>query len=110
MKKVKYLFDCLEKLLYDHLPPMKKFKIREPGPQDDQYIYSLYVPESLDVLFYSKMECGNLRRAVKLSATEYNLVLEPDTNTRGHMHWFYFKVITYLPKGNLNKLILQELF
>ena len=47
------------------------------------------------------MECGNLRRAIKLSSTEYNLVLEPDVNTKGHMHWFYFKIITNLPKGNI---------
>lgn len=26
-------------------------------------------------------------------------MLEPDVNTKGHMHWFYFKVITKLPKG-----------
>lgn len=27
-----------------------------------------------------------------MSANEYNLFLRPDTNTRGHMQWFYFKI------------------
>jgi hypothetical protein len=94
------MFD-IEKLIYENLPVIKKFKVREPGPVDDLYSYSLFVPEKNDVLFYSKIECGNLRRAIKLSKTEYNLVLEPDTNTKGHMHWFYFKVITKLPKGKI---------
>lgn len=32
---------------------------------------------------------------------EYNLMLEPDINTKGHTNWFYFKVITKMPKGIL---------
>lgn len=33
---------------------------------------------------------------------EYNLSIEPDTNTRCHMHWFYFQLTTFLPKCNKN--------
>jgi hypothetical protein len=33
---------------------------------------------------------GNLRRAVQVSSHEYDLILRPDLNTRGHTQWFYF--------------------
>ena len=29
---------------------------------------------------------------------EYNLLLKVDTNTRGHTHWFYFKVLNWRPE------------
>lgn len=35
---------------------------------------------------------GNLRAAARVSAAEYELVIEPDTNTTGHTQWFYFRV------------------
>ena len=40
--------------------------------------------------FESRFESGNLRRAIQISATEYDLILRPDLNTRGHTQWFYF--------------------
>lgn len=30
--------------------------------------------------------------AIKINDIEYDLYMRPDTNTRGHSHWFYFKV------------------
>ena len=33
-------------------------------------------------------------------------MLEPDVNTKGHMHWFYFKIFTTLPKGIINPYLL----
>ncbi len=41
--------------------------------------------------FDSTFECGNLDRAVMVSEKEYDLYMRPDTNTRGHHQWFYFK-------------------
>ena len=38
------------------------------------------------------MESGNLRRAVQVYPHEYDLILSPDVNTRGHTQWFYFSV------------------
>jgi hypothetical protein len=35
----------LEKLLYENLPNLKKFKVREQGPVEDLYSYSLFIPE-----------------------------------------------------------------
>lgn len=48
--------------------------------------------------FDSMFESGNLDRVVMVSPHEYDLYMRPDTNTRGHHQWFYFKVTT---KSNL---------
>ncbi|KAI8469674.1 MAG: hypothetical protein J3K34DRAFT_368919 [Monoraphidium minutum] len=66
------------------------------GPSGRAYTPGLepwYAPESPDdttLVFESRFECGNLRRVVR--PYEYDLVLQPDINTRGHTQWFYFAV------------------
>ncbi|GAB5372866.1 hypothetical protein AAMO2058_001701100 [Amorphochlora amoebiformis] len=42
--------------------------------------------------FGSRFESGNLRRAIRIGPTEYNLILSPDSNTNGFTQWFYFQV------------------
>ena len=42
--------------------------------------------------FESRFESGNLRSAVQVGPREYELLLEPDTNTTGHTQWFFFRV------------------
>ena len=54
-----------------------------------------YLPTSelQDTLeFDSKFEGGNLDAAIKVSNTEYDLFMRADTNTKGHSHWFNFKI------------------
>ena len=49
--------------------------------------------ESGEILSFDSMfESGNLDRVVMVSPTEYDLYMRPDTNTRGHHQWFFFKV------------------
>ncbi len=56
--------------------------------------YTISVPQQDNILIFdSRFECGNLRRAVKVNNVEYNLWLENDVNTKGHTQWFYFKVL-----------------
>ena len=43
--------------------------------------------------FDSLFECGNLDRVVMVNPNEYDLYMRPDTNTRGHHQWFYFRTI-----------------
>jgi hypothetical protein len=45
------------------------------------------------LIFDSRFENGNLRKAAKVNNVEYNLWLENDLNTKGHTQWYYFKVI-----------------
>jgi hypothetical protein len=65
-------------------PGVEKGGVRqywEPvGPNDDTLI------------FESRFESGNLRRAIQIYPCEYDLILRPDINTRGHTQWYYFSV------------------
>ena len=45
------------------------------------------------LIFDSRFESGNLRKAAKVNNIEYNLWLENDLNTKGHTQWFFFKVV-----------------
>lgn len=45
------------------------------------------------LIFDSRFESGNLRKASKVNNIEYNLWLENDVNTKGHTQWYYFKVV-----------------
>lgn len=48
--------------------------------------------------FDSNFESGNLDSAYLANPQEYNLLLKVDTNSRGHSHWFYFKVLNWQPE------------
>ena len=50
-------------------------------------------PERAPLSFDSGFESGNLRRAVRVDENEYDLVMEVDSNTKGHTQWFYYKVL-----------------
>jgi len=65
----------------------------------------LTVPEteSVKVKFESRFENGNLWKAIKVSDTEYNLLLSYDFNTSGHTQWYYFQIQTELQKGMYTK-------
>ncbi len=43
------------------------------------------------------LPAGNLRAAVRTAPAEYELILEPDTNTLGHTQWFFFRVQGMVP-------------
>lgn len=47
-------------------------------------------PNSLS--FDSSFESGNLAQAIQVSDREYRLILNHDTQTKGHTQWFYFIV------------------
>lgn len=42
--------------------------------------------------FESRFESGNLRKVIRITDQEYNLILTPDVNTAKHHQWFYFSV------------------
>eukprot|EP00826_Nyctotherus_ovalis_P008165 TRINITY_DN12104_c0_g3_i6.p1 TRINITY_DN12104_c0_g3~~TRINITY_DN12104_c0_g3_i6.p1 ORF type:complete len:254 (+),score=54.23 TRINITY_DN12104_c0_g3_i6:213-974(+) len=52
----------------------------------------VWVEQRKILVFDSNFESGNLDRVSISSVNEYNLFLNPDTNTRGHCQWFYFAV------------------
>jgi len=61
---------------YENLPPFYKVK----GDKDQTLV------------FESRFESGNLRRAVKISDTEYDLHLKNDYGTNGYTQWYFFRV------------------
>lgn len=63
-------------------PPMKP-------PRED---YTLVIPSTGCLRFDSHFESGNLRKAVKMTEDEYQLLLDFDTETQGHTQWYYFSV------------------
>ena len=64
--------------------------------------YTLLRPTFPDGLeFSSKFENGNLKKAIRVSRLEYELLLAEDFNTQGHFHWFYFRTSSTLPVGSV---------
>mmetsp|Transcript_18489 Transcript_18489/g.28376 ORF Transcript_18489/g.28376 Transcript_18489/m.28376 type:complete len:189 (-) Transcript_18489:1427-1993(-) len=52
-----------------------------------------HMPETDDVLvFESRFESGNLKKAIQIDKFEYELVLKPDHNTKNYTQWFNFKI------------------
>ncbi|CAL1284820.1 unnamed protein product [Larinioides sclopetarius] len=42
--------------------------------------------------FEARFESGNLRKVFWKGGEEYDLILNPDINSKGHIQWFYFEV------------------
>ena len=62
---------------------------------NDQLLTPYYVPSFKNdhtLVFESRFESGNLRRAIQVYEFEYDLILKPDYNTRGFTQWYYFRV------------------
>lgn len=54
-----------------------------------------YLPQHSNdttLIFESRFESGNLRRAIQMLEFEYQLILRPDWNTLSHTQWFFFSV------------------
>lgn len=48
--------------------------------------------------FESRFESGNLRMAIRISDTEYDLILKNDINSGKSYQWFFFEVKVFLQK------------
>ena len=62
---------------------------------NDQFMTPYYQPSFKNdhtLVFESRFESGNLRRAIQVYEFEYDLILKPDYMTRGHTQWYYFRV------------------
>jgi len=74
--------------------------------------YVKQAPADTTLIFESRFECGNLRRAVQVAEFEYDLILKYDHGTTNYTQWYYFRVgntrkdVTY--KFNIINLIKPE--
>lgn len=57
---------------------------------DNEPYYKKSGDNDYTLCFESRIESGNLRRAIQVYEFEYDLILKPDTNTKSHNQWFYF--------------------
>ena len=63
-------------------------------PPEGEFL-PFYTPTSSNdytLIFESRFESGNLRRAIQVYEFEYDLILKPDYNTRGYTQWYYFRI------------------
>lgn len=51
------------------------------------------------IIFESRFESGNLDCAIRTRVNEYDLFLRIDSNTNGHVMWYYFRVQNRENKG-----------
>jgi len=69
------------------------------GPRLNRYYenlkpyYKLKNEKDETLIFESRFESANLRKAVKISDTEYDLYLKNDYGTNGYTQWYYFRVM-----------------
>eukprot|EP00397_Hematodinium_sp_SG-2012_P007112 GEMP01007154.1.p1 GENE.GEMP01007154.1~~GEMP01007154.1.p1 ORF type:complete len:735 (+),score=139.92 GEMP01007154.1:230-2434(+) len=82
------------RIVYDSVDPNPmRPDARVTGTVDKMPRY--YEPTDLHdttLVFESRFEAGNLRRAVQVQEFEYDLILNPDYNTKSYTQWFYFSV------------------
>ena len=82
----------MKKIVYDlndNPAPTKDMNPKEYGVDVMPY----YLPQSetdTTLVFESRFESGNLRRAIQLFEYEYQLILKTDYGTNSHTQWFYF--------------------
>lgn len=73
----------MNRVVYDSIDPSPQVHDAERP----NALPNFYVPSSKDdytLVFESRFESGNLRRAVQVYEFEYDLILKPDYNTRGN--------------------------
>ena len=76
----------------------KRRQQQEAGQVLNRVVYDamVFVPQNTErvpggaLLFESRFESGNLRRAVHVNGNEYDLLLNWDHGTRGHTQWYFF--------------------
>lgn len=56
------------------------------------YYYIPHSSEDTTLIFESRFEGGNLRRAIQVDTYEYDLLIRPDINTNTYAQWFYFAI------------------
>ena len=68
------------------------------GPRLNRYYenlkpyYKVKEGDDKTLVFESRFESANLRKAVKISDFEYDLYLKNDYGTNGFTQWYFFRV------------------
>ncbi|XP_065651661.1 cytosolic carboxypeptidase 1 isoform X4 [Hydra vulgaris] len=87
----------------ESLKPDKYIGNLKPNLKTHSSLRSLSGPIQLEMIkkdpliFESRFESGNLRKAIQVRSYEYDLLLNADINTSGHHQWFYFQISNMEP-------------
>ena len=82
-------------MVYDAIDPSPYTGAMPNDAAETGNVPPFYIPTSAEdntLLFESRFESGNLRRAIQVYEYEYDLILKPDYNTRGYTQWYYFRI------------------
>lgn len=85
-ERIEKASQILNRVIYDCIDPSPYQEIKS---QTEAY-YQPRSPEDTTLVFESRFESGNLRRATQIYSFEYDLILRWDINTRGNIQWYYF--------------------
>lgn len=99
------VYDCIDPSPISHnhtAADPKPYHIPHVGQCHLPPYYQPLSPTDNTLVFESRFESGNLRRAIQVYEFEYDLILKFDVNTRGHTQWYYFSV-TNATKGKKYK-------
>ena len=50
------------------------------------------IPQDKTLIFESRFESGNLRKAIKVNQFEYELYMKNDYGTQSYCQWYYFRI------------------
>jgi len=92
-ERVAHQENLLNKLVYDSInaSPFNPSAAELPDGTLPPY-YVQQAESDTTLVFESRFECGNLRRALQIYEFEYDLILSPDYNTKGNTQWYYFSI------------------
>jgi len=85
--------NVMNRVVYDSIDP-NPYNQPLPSTNKDELLpfYTPTGPDDITLVFESRFESGNLRRAIQVYEYEYDLILHPDYLTKGNTQWYYFRV------------------
>jgi cytosolic carboxypeptidase protein 2/3 len=81
--RIAFQENLMNRVVYDSIDPSPYQQGEAPEGEITPF-YVLMGPNDNTLLFESRFESGNLRRAIQVYEYEYDLILKPDYNTRGY--------------------------
>lgn len=91
-ERVAHQENLMNRVVYDAIDSSPFSTSIEPKEGELAPFYQIQSEDDYTCVFESRFESGNLRRAIQVYEFEYDLILKPDYNTRGHTQWYYFRI------------------
>ena len=83
-ERVAHPENLMNRVVYDCVDPAPHSETIPVAEGDLPPYYIATTEEDATLIFESRFESGNLRRAVQVYDYEYDLILKPDYNTKGN--------------------------